>query len=104
MLLTIGKEFPAALVRFLMLQFLDIASTLVFLARGVEEANPLVKFSMDAVHNNVAGLLIVQLAAIPLALACLHFGRVKLLERMNRFFTLLVIWNFVAFLVSYRIH
>ncbi len=92
------------LFRCALLQLLDIATTLLFLARGVSEANPLVKWSMAITHGNLAGLIVIKAVAGILAVAAVQSGRPAVVERMNRFFLFLAGWNVLAILLSFRIN
>jgi hypothetical protein len=96
-------ENPNVLLRCAILQILDLVTTLLFLARGVAEANPLVKWSISIGHDNLAGLLAVKSLACVLAVIAVQSGRTRAVARMNRFFTLLVAWNLVALAVGCRV-
>lgn len=87
------------LIQFGYLQVLDVLTTLVFLAAGIQEANPLVRAALEAAGSHLEGLLIVKLPAIVFALYCRHGGRARLLRRANLFFAALVVWNLVAVLL-----
>jgi len=86
------------------LQVLDVITTLLFLARGVVEANPFVKWSISLTHGNFAGLLIVKSVALVLALTAVRAGRTGVVVKMNRFFQFLVVWNILALALSFRVH
>jgi len=81
---------------FVGLQLCDAATTLIFLARGVAEANPLVGALFDASAHPAASLVLVKSAACALGLFCWKSRRVTLLRRANIFFTLCVVWNLAA--------
>ncbi len=84
------------LVQYFYLQALDFLTTLAFLALGVREGNPIVRFAFDLSGSPLNGLLLVKLVAIALGVACWRLGRGKLLFRMNLLFALLVLWNVLA--------
>jgi len=98
----IGNQ--SVLLRCAILQLLDVVTTLLFLSHGVAEANPLVKWSISLTHGNLAGLLAVKLLACVLAVMAVQFGRPVVVAKMNRFFTLLVVWNLIALALSFRVH
>ena len=86
----------AILLVFLGLQLLDGATTLIFLAHGVSEANPLVGVMLRAGWHPAAGLAVVKSAACVLGLLAWRSGRIKLLWRANVFFAVCVMWNVTA--------
>lgn len=90
----------AQFVRFTYLQALDLLSTAAFLRFGVEEANPMVRWSMSVAPNPFGGLLLVKAFALCLAVVCLVTGRQRLVSRMNKFFGLLVIWNLFCLILA----
>ena len=92
------------LLRCAFLQMLDVATTLLFLARGVAEANPLVKWSISITHGNLWGLLAVKSLACVLVAVTVSSGRIRVVETMNRFFTFLATWNLMALAVSFKVH
>ncbi len=85
----------AILLIFVALQLGDAATTLVFLARGVSEGNPLIGSLMHA-SNPALALAVAKTAAGGLAWIAWRSQRVTLLRRANVFFTLCVVWNVAA--------
>jgi len=85
-------------IQFAYLQLLDVLTTLAFLAGGVQEANPLVRFALSSAPSPLAGLLGVKLFAIGMAVYCWRTSRRRILTLANLFFALLVTWNLVAIL------
>lgn len=83
------------------LQLLDLITTLMFLAHGVSEANPLVKWSMSTTNSSLKGLLAVKFAACLLALMAVQSGRAWVVVKMNRFFVFLAVWNLFALALSF---
>lgn len=81
------------------LQLLDILTTLAFLAAGVQEGNPLVRWAMASL-SPVAGLFAIKLMALGFGVYCAVSGRERLLGRANIFFSGLVAWNLVALIVA----
>ncbi len=86
----------AILLVFVVLQFCDLATTMVFLRHGVLEGNPLVAGLMHVSAQPAAAVLIAKLAACGLALYAWNSRRMRLLRRANLFFALCVGWNLVA--------
>lgn len=87
-------------VQFAYLQALDLLSTLAFLLHGVGEANPVVRWSMQAAPNPIGGLVLVKIFAILLALVCVRTQRERLLSRINLFYAGLISWNLVCLVLS----
>jgi len=94
-------ENQAVLLRCAGLQILDLVTTLLFLAHGVQEANPFVRWSMHVSHDNLGGLLVVKFIACLIALTAVQSGRTFVVARMNRFFAFLVLWNLLALGLSF---
>jgi hypothetical protein len=88
------------LARFSYLQLLDLLTTLVFLANGVQEANPFVRLAIAAAHSKLAGLVEINSIALAFAAYCAVTGRRRLLGRMNLFFGALIVWNLLALLAT----
>jgi Domain of unknown function (DUF5658) len=97
------KQNQSVLVKCAGLQIMDLLSTLLFLAHGVKEANPLVKWSISVTDSNVAGLVAVKCIACLLALAAVQSGRTALVVKINRFFVFLVLWNLTALALSFGV-
>jgi hypothetical protein len=85
----------AILLTFVGLQLCDAATTLVFLAHGVGEGNPLVRALLHTASPAV-GLVLAKTAACVLAMIAWRLQRVALLRRANVFFALCVLWNVAA--------
>ena len=88
------------MTQFAFLQLLDLLSTAAFLSRGVEEANPIVNWSMALCSSPSGGLLTVKLVALGLGVAVWKLGRHRLLARVNIFFGVVVAWNLLAVLIA----
>jgi Domain of unknown function (DUF5658) len=86
----------AILYIFLVLQFCDLATTMVFLRHGVAEGNPLVAALIRASAQPAVALLLVKAAACGLAVYAWRDRRTRLLRRANIFFALCVGWNLLA--------
>jgi hypothetical protein len=87
-------------LQFLYLQGLDLLTTVAFLMSGVSEANPFVRFAMQRAGDPLVGLVCVKAIALGLGMICVGRGRVKLLQKANIFFALLVIWNLVSLILG----
>ena len=81
---------------FIVLQFCDLATTLIFLRHGVGEANPLVSLLIRISAQPAFAVLLVKAAACGMALFAWKSQRTRLLRRANLFFALCVAWNLVA--------
>jgi hypothetical protein len=88
------------IIQFSYLQVLDLLTTLVFLAHGVEEANPLVRLAAAAARNPLQALLAIKVAAVAMALYCRWSGRNRLLAGANAFFAAIVVWNLLALIAK----
>jgi hypothetical protein len=86
----------AALLVFVVLQFCDLATTLLFLERGLGEANPLVAALIRAFAQPLIALLLVKAAGCGLALVAWKTRRLRVLRLANVFFALCVGWNLLA--------
>ena len=90
------------LVQFAYLQGLDILTTLAFLLAGVQEGNPLVRAAMRFASTPLLGLIAIKASALLLGGFCWWSGRVRLLQRANLFFAVLVAWNLVCLILGLR--
>ena len=84
------------LIQFAYLQMLDILTTVAFLLNGAKEANPLVRAALETGHSPWVILIAVKLAGLALAVYCIRKSRLKLLQRVNVFFAVLVAWNLLV--------
>ena len=89
------------LIQFICLQLLDAVTTMVFLNRGVAEANPLVGAALriSLAHPELP-LALVKLAGIGAALYAYRSGRRSMLRRINLLFAVCVLWNLAAIVVA----
>ena len=86
--------------QFLSLQCLDVMTTLAFLEKGVQEANPLVNLAVGHTESALGGLILIKLLALLFAGFCWMSQRERTLWRVNRLFVAVVVWNMVAILVA----
>jgi len=87
---------------FFYLQFLDLLTTVAFLAQGVEEGNPLVRLAMSTAPHPVWGLVAVKSLAVLLGIWCGSTRRHRILSRINLFYAIIVAWNLVALILAPR--
>jgi hypothetical protein len=81
---------------FIYLQVLDLMTTIGFLANGVREGNPVIRFLIHTTSNPLLGLLIAKCIAIVLGVYACRTGREAVLRKANVFFAILVVWNVLA--------
>ena len=88
------------LIQFLYLQVLDVLTTMAFLLNGAREANPLVRMGLELGHSPWLILVAVKLVALALAVYCVRKSRLKLLQRVNICFAVLVTWNLIVVIIT----
>jgi hypothetical protein len=88
------------LLQYSYLQMLDLLTTMAFMLHGIQEANPLVRFALRSSSHPFGGLLAVKIMALGLGIYCWHYGRDRLLTRINILFAIVVAWNMVALIVG----
>jgi hypothetical protein len=88
------------LLQYSYLQMLDLLTTVAFMLHGVHEANPVVRFALQSSSHPLGGLLAVKMMALGLGIYCWHYGRHRLLTRINILFAIVVAWNLVALIVG----
>ena len=84
------------LAQFSYLQVLDVLTTLLFLSKGIGEANPIVRSIVNGVGSPLGGLLAVKAVVLCLAYYCWRKGRQRLLGRVNVIYAGMVVWNLMA--------
>jgi hypothetical protein len=87
-------------IQFFYLQILDLLTTVAFLAFGVREGNPFIRFVLHLAPDPLGGLVGVKVVAIVLGLLCWRLGKPHLLARANVLFAVVVAWNLVALIVG----
>jgi len=91
----IRREYPARpLATFVLLQLMDILTTLVGLRVGAHEGSLFIGRLMKV--DPMAALWISKLIAVILVLAALRWRRPRVLMLVNYWVALVVIWNLVA--------
>jgi hypothetical protein len=88
------------LIQFLYLQVLDVLTTMAFLLNGAREANPLVRMGLEMGHSPWVTLVAVKIVALALAVYCVRKSRLRLLQRVNVCFAVLVTWNLIVVIIS----
>jgi hypothetical protein len=83
---------------FVLLQLLDLLTTLIGLRLGAKEANTFVGQLIRM--GPMAGLLISKIFAVLFAATALKFKRARLIVFLNFWFTLIVSWNLVMIFAS----
>jgi hypothetical protein len=99
-MLTAIRTRPGALHYFILLQCLDVLTTVMFLGKGVPEGNPVIAWSMSIAHGPWLGLILAKSAAALIAQYCYRSDRMTLLRRANAGYSLVVGWNLIAIAVS----
>ena len=84
------------LVSFVLLQMVDLLTTLLFLHNGVREGNPLIRAALTASADPVIALLLAKLVGVTLGIVAWRMGRRGLLGKLNVVFAACVVWNLVA--------
>jgi len=87
-----------ALLVFIVLQVLDGATTWLFIQRGIQEANPLIRGLIATAGKPELALITAKIVAVVLAFCAWRSRRIPLLWRMNVIFAACVTWNTVALL------
>jgi hypothetical protein len=95
-LLTTGRKLIESLLFFVALQCLDVITTLVFLSKGIEEGNPLVRLSITLFQAPWLGVAAAKVTAAFIGHYCHRTRRTALLRRANAGYALVVGWNLVA--------
>jgi hypothetical protein len=88
------------LLLFLFLQSCDLATTLWFLSRGVQEGNPLMAAAIRISAHPAIVLALFKAAACVLAYLAWRRNRLRLLRRINLFFAACVVWNLAAIAIK----
>ena len=84
------------LQHFLLLQLLDVVTTIIGFEVGLSEASPFIRYMMQV--GPIAGLLLSKVVAILLAAFCIASGRYQVIRYVNFWYAALVAWNFALIL------
>jgi len=85
------KILAKPLMLFILLQLMDVATTIVAISLGGDEKNPLVSYLMNV--GPIAGLLISKLVVIGIAVVGALMSKYKGIRWANVAFTAVIIWN-----------
>jgi hypothetical protein len=85
-----------ALPIFVILQCLDVLTTLIFLSKGVVEGNALLVWALPHAHAPWIGLVTAKLIAILIGYYCYRNGRITALRLANAAYFLIIAWNLAA--------
>jgi hypothetical protein len=85
-----------ALLVFIVLQCLDVLTTLTFLNHGIAEGNPVVRWALSLAYAPWVGLAVSKLVAAMIGHYCYRSRRTTLLRRANAGYGLVVGWNLIA--------
>jgi len=103
MIFRLRKEFPApSLAVFVLLQLLDILTTLLGLRVGAREGSLFIGRLMKM--DPMAALLISKLFAVVLVLVALRWHRPRVVVLVNYWVALVVVWNLIAIYSSVLLH
>lgn len=92
-----GKTFPApSITVFVILQTLDVLTTLIGLRVGAQEASLFVGRLMSI--GPVAGLLLSKILGVALVTLALKFHRPRVIVFLNYWFAAVVSWNLLTIL------
>jgi hypothetical protein len=96
--LTATRRSRQILTVFLLLQVLDVVTTLVGFRAGARESSPFISTQLS--FGPVTGLLVSKLVATTLACAALLAHRERLVRFINFWFVAVVGWNLVIISVA----
>ena len=85
---------------FLLLQLLDVVTTIIGFRVGLSEASPFVRYVMQL--GPVTGLLASKMIAMLLAGFCVSSGRYHVIRHVNYWYGALVVWNVSLILLGAR--
>lgn len=80
----------------MILQCLDVLTTLIFLKQGTAEGNPLLVWAIPHMHAPWVGLAAAKMMALLIGLNCFRNGRIKALRLANTGYSVVVGWNLAA--------
>jgi Domain of unknown function (DUF5658) len=103
-LTTTARPSANVLPIFVVLQCLDFATTLQFLARGVAEGNPLLTMALPHSHAPWIGLVAAKLTATLIGFCCYRSGRIRVLRLANAAYFLIVALNLATIAAASLAH
>ena len=88
---------------FVLLQTADVITTVVAIAYGGAEGNPLIKHFM--LTGTVQGLILSKIVVLSAAIFALRTGRPRVIRWSNFAFIAIVVWNvFIIAMLAFRPH
>ena len=95
----VRRQFPQpSLTVFVILQVLDILTTLMGIRMGAHEASVFVGQLMNA--GPVGGLLLSKIFAVFLVASAMRFKRPRLVVFLNYWFAAVITWNLVMIVIA----
>lgn len=88
------------LVQFGCLQLLDLATTLLFPAAGLQEGNPLIGRLAAWTGSMAVSLFAAKAVGMALAVYCWRANYARVLRRANVVYCAVVAWNLLAILLK----
>jgi hypothetical protein len=85
---------------FVVLQCLDVLTTLIFLSKGVREGNPLLTLALPYAHAPWVGVVAAKLLATLIGFYCYYNGKFAALRLANMGYSVIVGWNLLAIAVA----
>lgn len=85
-----------ALPVFVVLQCLDVLTTLLFLSKGIQEGNPLLSWALPFAHAPWMGLVAAKLLATFIGFYFYYQGKFAALRLANMGYSLIVGWNLLT--------
>ena len=85
---------------FVILQVLDLATTLIGLRLGLQEASPMVRLMLKA--GPVAGVLLAKMVAFALLGVCVWRSKLRVIKWANWWFSALFLWNSLLIYLQLR--
>jgi hypothetical protein len=89
---------------FILLQCLDLLTTLVFLNKGIAEGNPIVHWALSLTGVPWVGITVTKTIAGLIGQYCYTRGRVNLLRLANIGYFLVVSWNLIGITAALVAH
>jgi hypothetical protein len=90
----------APLLWLIYLQVLDLLATLVFLAHGVEEANPMIRLIGNWSGSYLLAVTMAKSVGVLLGVICWRMGKLRIITLANAGYAALIVWNLTALLAA----
>lgn len=95
-MIAVVQTHSKVLAVFILLQCLDLLTTLVFLSKGLTEGNPIVHWALSLTGVPWIGMIVTKLIAGLIGQYCYTRRRVNLLRLANMGYSLVVGWNLIG--------